>query len=391
MRRVNVGVTYAISANQCKKFLGCLKSGRVVDHATLGATVGTGGNGGVIVDDILDYSDAYRRGLRRGDEIVSFGGRDIRTVNAFKNVLSTYPSDWRVPITFRRDGVTRSTVVRLRTLHATNELNRMFNPPAPPRPNAEKKDDEKKDGEKKGEKKDGDKKEEAPPQQQPQGPAPPMPDVVAKHYEKRSGYINYYYNKLNRDRVWNGLVKHGDFNGVPKHWAVEGELAEGGGQVKVDLTEEIGTIVLPDGESKAAFYEELSEQLNPPGSGGLLVALHLWQRFLTAGPDKFGEVYYEGTMPLPSSDSNEGQPMVDVLVGLHGGVQARFYFDPESGNLVGMELDADEEVFPAEIYFSDFQKVDGREVPFRWEVRNGEKTFAVINLKKFSTLATVEK
>ena len=35
--RVNVGVGYAISINQIKKFLGCLHSGRIVDHATLGS------------------------------------------------------------------------------------------------------------------------------------------------------------------------------------------------------------------------------------------------------------------------------------------------------------------------------------------------------------------
>ena len=34
--RVNVGVGYAISINQIKNFLGHLKSGRIVDHATLG-------------------------------------------------------------------------------------------------------------------------------------------------------------------------------------------------------------------------------------------------------------------------------------------------------------------------------------------------------------------
>jgi S1-C subfamily serine protease len=51
--RVNVGVGYAISINQIKNFLGHLKSGRVVDHATLGARVTSGENRRVVVDDIL--------------------------------------------------------------------------------------------------------------------------------------------------------------------------------------------------------------------------------------------------------------------------------------------------------------------------------------------------
>ena len=54
--RVNVGVGYAISINQIKNFLGHLKSGRVVDHATLGARLATDEPGHVVVDDILDDS-----------------------------------------------------------------------------------------------------------------------------------------------------------------------------------------------------------------------------------------------------------------------------------------------------------------------------------------------
>ena len=89
--RVNVGVGYAISINQIKNFLGCLKSGRIVDHATLGATVAMSDRGSVRVSNILESSDAYRRGLRYDDEIVSFGGRPIDTPNGFKNVLGIFP------------------------------------------------------------------------------------------------------------------------------------------------------------------------------------------------------------------------------------------------------------------------------------------------------------
>ena len=70
--RVNVGVGYAISVNQIKNFLSYLQSGRIVDHATLGAVVSTDSEGRVVVADILETSDAYRRGLRIDDEIVAF-------------------------------------------------------------------------------------------------------------------------------------------------------------------------------------------------------------------------------------------------------------------------------------------------------------------------------
>ena len=120
--RVNVGVGYAISSNQILNFLGSLKGGRVVDHATLGATVATSFDGKVVVSDILESSDAYRRGLRYDDEIVAIADRPIRTVNAFKNVLGTLPAGWQVPLVVRREGRRMEFVVRLAGVHSAVEL-----------------------------------------------------------------------------------------------------------------------------------------------------------------------------------------------------------------------------------------------------------------------------
>src|SRR5436190_13791889 len=120
--RVNVGVGYAISINQIKNFLGCLKSGRIVDHATLGALVSSDDKGRVAVSDILEQSDAFRRGLQYDDEIVSFAGRAIDSPNSFKNVLGIFPKGWRVPVVYRRNGQQYSALVRLTGVHGEEEL-----------------------------------------------------------------------------------------------------------------------------------------------------------------------------------------------------------------------------------------------------------------------------
>src|SRR5579884_2654153 len=74
--RVNSGVGYAISINQIKNFLGHLRAGLDTDHATLGARVQSqtdteeGGIPRLVVTDILEDSDAYRRGLQLEAELV---------------------------------------------------------------------------------------------------------------------------------------------------------------------------------------------------------------------------------------------------------------------------------------------------------------------------------
>jgi serine protease Do len=132
--RVNSGAGYAISINQIKYFLDQLKSGRIVDHATLGATVRTSADRTVVVDNILETSDAYRRGLREGDEIVSFAGRPIGSVNQFKNVLGIFPKGWTLPLVYRRDGVKHEIFVELRGLHRQSELMPKRGGGAPPPP-----------------------------------------------------------------------------------------------------------------------------------------------------------------------------------------------------------------------------------------------------------------
>jgi hypothetical protein len=106
------------------------------------------------------------------------------------------------------------------------------------------------------------------------------------------------------------------------------------------------SIVMPDGQSGAEFGLSLSQATSPPRSGGLLAALHLWQRLLLVGPRRFGEVYYLGTVPWTSDDQ-----LADCLVGTYGDVEARFYFAAYTGDLIGMEMQASDDPGPVRNLF----------------------------------------
>ncbi len=239
--RVNVGVGYAISINQIKHFLGHLRSGRIVDHATLGATVAFDEDRRVIVSDILDHSDAYRRGLRYGDEIVRFAGRTIESPNALKNVLGIYPKGWRIPLTYRHDGTAprraRPPARAARGGRASGGAARGGQSPTPmPKPKPPR-------GEKPEKPSSKPKPDEDIPSPVPRpdegGPANPlqpkpvMPEIVKQHFEERRGYANYYFNRLNRDRVWKAWTARGDFASLDKLWVITGPVD--GGQFRFEL------------------------------------------------------------------------------------------------------------------------------------------------------------
>jgi len=373
--RVNVGVAYAVSINQITNFLGHLRSGRIVDHATLGARVALDEDGRVVVSDILQQSDAYRRGLRYDDEIVSFGGRPITTPNGFKNVLGIFPKGWRVAMSFRRDGERHDVLVRLAGLHSEAELvaktsgRRRLHPLPIPQPG----DDPEQEKPKPGEPKPGD----APEPANAKSANAAMPEIVRDHFQAKRGYANYYFNKLNRDRVfsaWTALAAFGSGGG---EWTFAGPL-EGGDRFFFRLTETGALLELPEIEHVWMADDEFGSSPYPPGSGGLLPSLYLWRRLAVDGPERFGEVHYLGTVPLAGHEA-----LVDVLVGIHGGVECRFLFDADEGHLLAMEMFPEENVDPCEVYFVDYRQVEGGWLPGGMEVRFGDDVYATFRIEEF--------
>ncbi len=377
--RVNVGVAYAISINQIKMFLGALKSGRLVDHALIGFRVAASDDGRITVTDIEETSDAYRRGVRLDDEIISLAGRAVTSPNVFKNILGTLPESWRVPLVYRRKGERRDVFVRLENLHSSAyELADLMGgkdggEPKPDSPEPKKAASPKE-------------KEKTPKKNQLKGKQgvekPALPGVVQKLYEEKRGYANYYYNRLAQDRVEKAFAAQWNLNGSHSAWIFSGVLPNGAAY-NLDLTDDGVTFKQPsktDSWKPASSPDaNLNADLAPSQSGGLYLSLYLWRRLAVEGFKNFGDVWYFGTAPLPDMKGE-----ADVLVGVHRGVETRFYFDPRDGRLVLVEMFPDDYVDPCELRFSQYREENGRQVPGRIEIRHGDETFGALNVTGFS-------
>lgn len=113
--RVNVGLGYAVSINQIKRFLPCLHAGRLCEHGALGATIDRSGDE-LIFNSVQELSPAERAGIELGDELRAFAGRFVRTPNEFNNILATLPSGWPVTAVLQRAGSERIVTARLERL-----------------------------------------------------------------------------------------------------------------------------------------------------------------------------------------------------------------------------------------------------------------------------------
>ena len=362
--RVNVGVGYAISANQLRNFMGLLRAGRIADHATLGAVVATSADGKVVVSDILESSDAWRRGLRHDDEIVALAGRPVRTVNAFKNVLGTLPAGWQVPLVYRRGGRRHEVLVRLAAVHAPAELAAIVAGETP----AAERDRKEGDGEGRPEKREP--PAEPPAERSAAARRDALPVAVRGLVDPRPGFANHHFNVVERDRVAKALAAGG--RDAPNAWVFTGTL-DTGGEFRIELTDDAATIDLPTGRSTIDPRADLDARPEPPGSGGLLAAFVVWRRLVREGPAATGRTTYWGTAPAdPGTLGEFATPaLVDVLESAVAGVETRLFVDG-GGRVVGIDLWTAPDADPCEVRFAG----GAGGLPATIEVRRGTVPFA---------------
>ncbi|QDU79702.1 Periplasmic serine endoprotease DegP precursor [Polystyrenella longa] len=326
--RVNTGAGYAISINQIKMFLDHLKSGRVVDHATLGATLVSDEDGTLYVDQILETESVYRRGLQSRDEIISIAGRTLTSVNQFKNILGIFPEGWPVKLAFRQEGETQNILVRLPALHSEQELAEIVKPKKSMHPAM-------------GEV-----------EKQPTGP-----EEYQHLYEAKPGYANYYFNRVQQERVlqaYRSTVQNLEMTEAAQNksvWVVTGTEAKGAKYELVLAPTAIGFRI-----GRGIYLQPLQGEAGidePEASGGLLIALHQLRVWLTNGPSGFTDNYHWGSEPL----DGEG-PLVDVLVTTWENMESRWLFNQETGQLVGLDSRRVEDIEACELRFGSYQQYE---------------------------------
>lgn len=314
--RVNVGVGYAISINQIKHFFSLLKAGRIVDHASLGATFSSTDSGEVHVSNLLDESDAARQGLRFDDRLLSFADREINSVNQFKNILGTFPRDWLVRLTVERDGQTIPLSVRLAGINDPFRLDELVNGALlDSEPKAKEEPDKKAD----------------PPESTEAEQVTDVPAELKDLYEARRGFANFYFNRLETKRVWGKFFTADGAERFAAKWTLTGTVDSDKLQVVLDDQK--------SGWRLGNAFEVLDREPTVSGASAnrearALMALHLLRHLVVKSPTAFGDFSSIGQLPLTAADQSH-----DVLMGVYDTTECRFFFNVDSGRLVMWELD----------------------------------------------------
>jgi len=145
---------------------------------------------------------------------------------------------------------------------------------------------------------------------------------ASKFYEAKPGFANYYFNKLERDRLVNNFKNFaGDFSTVQGSWTLKATNAVIKGNTG------FGTISIKDKGGRDGNSDKIEADLNnlpfpleplaenlprdayrdPPGSGGLLIAMYQYRRLLAFGEKGFVEFIHGGTEPFYQLHTGKGR------------------------------------------------------------------------------------
>jgi serine protease Do len=365
--RVNVGVGYAISIKQAMNFLWQLKSGRVVDHATLGFTVSTDNNGKVTVSNILETSDAFRRGLRYGDEILKIGDREVSTTNQLKNILGIYPDHWRVPMRFRNEDGVVDTFIRLQSLHLPSELEEIVKGEAPEgQPPKRKPAPNEKEGQLPDEKPESLKKDD---KEKPK-------DVLASMYEERRGFSNYYFNRLQLDRILAMQAKQGKWDETQETWKITGEVPRENLAVEMLLSDSSVLFRLGDKTESIHPRQGWPQWIKQRSSMGVAMGMRVWQEWVRRGPRLMGEAIYLGRNPLVGK-----KELYDVTRVTVSDFEVLVYTSPEHGLIEVIEVFSDGQTDPVELSFEKYETKNGRATPKQLRLAYGLESQFLVSIQ----------
>jgi putative serine protease PepD len=109
----NVGIGFAAPSNTVRNVIEQLEADGRVQHAYLGVQMGDAENGGAQVGAVADGGPAQQGGLRAGDVIVAFDGRDVADAAALSALVNARKVGDEVRLTIDRGGTRQTVTVTL--------------------------------------------------------------------------------------------------------------------------------------------------------------------------------------------------------------------------------------------------------------------------------------
>ncbi|NIA23459.1 MAG: Do family serine endopeptidase [Proteobacteria bacterium] len=129
----NIGIGFAVPINMAKNIVAQLKKNGKIERGYIGIypqnltdelakAFNLDNTNGVLVRDIIKNSPAERAGLKSGDIIITFDGKDIKDANQFSMLVAATHIGKKVPVLIIRNGDRKTITVKIGKLNEKTTL-----------------------------------------------------------------------------------------------------------------------------------------------------------------------------------------------------------------------------------------------------------------------------
>ncbi|HHD82827.1 MAG TPA: Do family serine endopeptidase [Bacteroidetes bacterium] len=124
----NIGIGFAVPINMAKNIVEQLKKNGKIERGYMGIypqnltddlakAFNLDNTNGIIVRDIVKNSPAEKAGLKSGDIIIVYDGKDVKDANQFSMLVADTPIGKKVPVTIIRNGRKKTITVKIGKLN----------------------------------------------------------------------------------------------------------------------------------------------------------------------------------------------------------------------------------------------------------------------------------
>jgi hypothetical protein len=174
-------------------------------------------------------------------------------------------------------------------------------------------------------------------------------DVLADRYEAKDGFSNYYFNKLELERITQLQKAHTQFTETDLNaslWKWQGELPAENMVWSGEWSEKALTFKMGDQTETLPAVQGWQQTVKKQSPMCLAIALRVWHQWHAKGPRLIGEAIYLGRNPVVGESERMDTTKITI-----GEVTCYVYTDPEDGMFRLVEIFPDSMSDPAEVYF----------------------------------------
>jgi hypothetical protein len=213
----------------------------------------------------------------------------------------------------------------------------------------------------------------------------PKKDPLEGMYAQKRGFSNLFFNRWEQDRILKLQAQDGKWNETSASWKIVGQVPRENIAIDMNLSDENVLFRMEDKSDTVHPRQGWPQWIKQRSPIGIAMGMRIWQEWHRRGPRSMGDAVYLGRNPVVGREG-----LLDVNRITVSDFDAMVYTAPTNGQIELIEILSDNQTDPVEVYFEQYQNIDGRLTPKLVRLSYGMETKFLFSIDQFETKGTEE-